>query len=320
MPPDAAHAWWICRPGADKCTTRPDVLVAERAAEQWGVLSLAELQSCGLSRDAVGDRVRGGRLHRLHSGVYAVGHPNVPREGRFLAAVKAGGVHAVLSHFSAAALWGIVPWEERRPQITVPVAVTRRHPGLRVHRSSMLAVADVTRHQGIPVTTPARTLLDLAASLDARALRRAVRQAQGLHRVNVRQLAELLGRAGRRPGTAALRRIIATGPAPTRSELENVVLDLILQGSIEHPDVNEPLTVDGRRLIPDFRWPDQRLILEADGAAWHDTETARAQDRERQAVLEALGERVIRVTWQQAVMRPDETLQRIRAAGAPPAP
>jgi hypothetical protein len=184
----------------------------------------------------------------------------------------------------------------------------------------MLAVADVTRHQGIPATTPARTLLDLAASLDARALRRAVRQAQGLHRVNVRQLAELLGRAGRRPGTAALREIIATGPAPTRSELENVVLSLLLHAGIEHPDVNVPLVLDGRRVIPDFRWPAQRVILEADGAAWHDNPTARAQDRERQALLEAHGERVVRVTWQQAVTRPDETLRRVRAAGAPPSP
>jgi hypothetical protein len=316
---DAGDAWWICRPGADKCTTHPDVLVAARAAEQWGVLSLAELLSCGLSRDAVGERVRNGRLHRLHSGVYAVGHPRVPREGRFLAAVKAAGSGAVLSHFSAAALWGIVPWEERHPEVTVPVTVTRRHPRLRIHRSSMLAVADVTRHQGIPVTAPARTLLDLAATLPERALRRAVRQAQGLHRVNVRQLAELLARAGRRSGTVALRQVIATGPAPTRSELENVVLDLILNAGLQHPAVNVALILDGRRGVPDFRWPAERLVLEADGAAWHDDPIARRDDHDRQARLEAHGERVIRVTWQQAIAEPGQTLRRLRAAGAPEA-
>ena len=89
---------------------------------------------------------------------------------------------------------------------------------------------------------------------------------------------------------------MATGPAPTRSELEDVVLDLLLRADLEHPDVNVPLTVGGRRVMPDFRWPAQRLVIEADGAAWHDDPTAREDDAERQALLEAHGERVLRVT------------------------
>ncbi|HEX5899749.1 MAG TPA: type IV toxin-antitoxin system AbiEi family antitoxin domain-containing protein, partial [Solirubrobacteraceae bacterium] len=93
------------------------MLVAGRAADAWGVLSLDELCACGLSRNAVMNRVRNGRLHPLHRGVYAVGHANVPLEGRFLAAVKACRP-AVLSHFSAAALWGFIGWEERYPEVT----------------------------------------------------------------------------------------------------------------------------------------------------------------------------------------------------------
>jgi very-short-patch-repair endonuclease/predicted transcriptional regulator of viral defense system len=298
-------------------TTHADLLVARRAAEQWGVVSLDDLRARGLSREAVAVRVRKGLLHPMHRGVYAVGHANPPLEGRFLAAVMACAPDAVLSHFSAAALWGIVPWDHRHPEVSVAASVRRRHPGLRVHRSSMLAVRDVMRHRGIPLTSPARTLLDLAATLPERPLRRAARHAQALHRVNVRQLAEVLDRAGRRPGTAVLRRIIATGPAPTRSELENVVLDLILRAGMQSPEVNVPLILDGRRVIPDFRWPGQHLVLEADGAAWHDGPIAKHEDAERQALLERNGERVVRVTWHQAITQPDHTLARLRVAGAP---
>lgn len=293
--------------------------VARRAAEQWGVLSLDELRECGLSRDAVAFRARNGFLHRLHRSVYAVGHENPPLEGRFLAAVKACGLRAFLSHFSAAALYGFVEWDDRLPEVTVVGQSTRRHGRLRVHRTRVLDPRDVTWYRGIPVTSPAQTLLDLASVLAPVALRRAVRQAQALRLVSLRQLVEVLGRMGPRRGSAKLARIVATGPAPTRSVLEDAVLDLMLSGGLAHPDVNVPLVLAGRRVIPDFRWPAQRLIVEADGAAWHDGKLAREDDAERQALLEAHGERVLRVTWRQAIARPGETLARIRAAGAPAA-
>jgi hypothetical protein len=295
------------------------VRVAELAADQWGVLSLDELRACGLTRDAVGVRVRNGRLHRRHVGVYAVGHPGLPLEGQFMAAVKACGPGAVLSHFSAAALLGLVRWEDRSPEVTVTSSGTRLQRGLRVHRTGALHVDDVTRRRGIPVTSPARTLLDLAAVLPYSALRRAVRQAQSLRLVSLRRLTETLIRLGPRRGTRKLRRVLATGYQPTRSVLEDVVLDLLVTGGLAAPDVNVPLFIAGRRVVPDFRWPEQRLILEADGAAWHDHKLAREDDAERQALLEAHGERVLRVTWQQAMTRRSQTLARVRAAGAPPA-
>ena len=279
------------------------------------MLSLDELQACGLSRDAVSDRALSGRLHQVHRCVYAVGHTNLPLEGRFLAAVKACGPGAVLSHHSAAALWGFIAWDDRYPEVTVTGGSARRHPGLRVHRTTTLDRDDTTRHRGIPVTSPARTLLDLAAHLSHRPLRSATRRAQSLHRVDLRQLVSILAR--QRPGCARLARIVATGPAPTRSELEDVVLDLILRGGFAHPQVNEPLRRSGRRVVPDFRWPGQHLVVEADGAAWHDNQLAREDDAERQALLEAHGERVLRVTWDQAITDPRRTLARVRAAGAP---
>ena len=277
------------------------------------MLSLDELRACGLNRQAISVRVRNGRLHPLYRGVYAVGHRNVPLYGRFLAAVKACGLGAVLSHFAAACLWGYLRWDGRYVDVTVRGTSTRRHDGIRAHRSRTLAPQDVTRHEGIPVTSPERTLADLSSILPYAALRRAARQAQAMNLVNTRTLLEA---TSRRPA-GKLARVIATGPAPTRSELEDVVLDLILRGGLRHPDVNVPMTIAGRRVIPDFRWPEQRLVVEADGAAWHDGRLAREDDAERQALLEAHGDRVVRVTWAQAVARPEQTLTRFRAAGAP---
>jgi very-short-patch-repair endonuclease len=297
-----------------------DERAALRAAEEWGVLSLTDLLECGLSQDAVEVRARNGRLHRMYRSVYAVGHPNPSLEGRFLGAVKACGPGAVLSHFAAAALWEIVRWDGRNPEVTVTGTAARVHKGLRVHRTTALDPRDVARHKGIPVTSPARTVLDLASILEGRALRRAVRQAQSRNLVNLRQLAEILNRLGRsRRGAGRLARLLASGPAPTRSELEDVVLDLFRRGGLAHPDVNRALILEGRRVVPDFRWAQQRLVIEADGGAWHENKLAREEDAERQALLEAHGERVLRVTWHQAITRPAQTLARIGAAGAPAA-
>jgi very-short-patch-repair endonuclease len=281
-----------------------DAALAARAAEQWGVVSTDDLRECGLSRKALEVRLRAGRLHPIHRGVYAVGHASLPLEGRFLAATKACGPRAVLSHFSAAVLWGLFTWEERFIEVTAPTG--HRHPGLRTRRTSDLPLDAAVVHRGIPTTTPARTLKDLAATLPDQGLKRAVRQAQTLHLVHSSQITD---------GPRRLRNILATGPAPTRSVLEDVVLDLILKGGLQHPQVNAPLRIGMRTVIPDFRWPTQRLVVEADGAAFHAYTSD--DDAQRQALLEADGERVLRVTWAQAVGRPTQTLARLRAAGAP---
>jgi len=191
-----------------------------------------------------------------------------------------------------------------------------QHPRIKGHRTSYLPRAHVTTVRGIPVTTAERTLLDLAAVLPAHRLRRAVRQAQFLKLTTVGSLAAALAGPGPRRGRAKLARIIATGAAPTQSELEDAVLDLIQRGGFAHPLVNEPLFLDGRRIVPDFLWPEQRLVIEADGPH-HDDPLGRAADRERQAILEAAGYRVVRITWDQAIARPAATLRRIGEAGAP---
>jgi hypothetical protein len=137
--------------------------------------------------------------------------------------------------------------------------------------------------------------------------------------VTLDELVEVLRRLGRRRGSRRLAAVVATGYAPTRSVLEDVVLDLFDRGGLARPDVNVALRLAGRVVIPDFRWPSARLVVEADGRAWHDHKLAREDDAERQALLEAHGDTVLRVTWEQAMRRPDQTLARLRAAGAPPA-
>ena len=239
-----------------------------------------------------------------------------------MAAVKACGSTAFLSNYSAGALWRIVEWDCRYPEVTVTGVGTRRHPGIRMHRTTILAPEDVHDHRGVPVTSPVRTAYDLATQLPYRPLRRAVRQAVSLHLLGTAGLAGALPRLGRRRGARKIRRLLAEGPAPTRTALEDVVLDLILEAGLEPPDVNLPLTIDGRRIVPDFRWPSRRLVIEADSRTWHDHRIAREDDAARQALLEAHGDRVLRVTWDQALRRRSESIARVRAAAraCPPWP
>jgi hypothetical protein len=294
---------------------RNDTLVANRAADAYGVLSLDELFACGLTEDEVRGRVARGQLHRIYRGIYAVGHPGLTREGRWLAAVKACGPGAVLSHHSAGMLYGFVRYEDRLPQVTTTVG--RTVEGVRTYRARRLHCEDVARHRGIRVVSAARVLFELAASWEDRALRRAMSRAQSLHLTNLRLLGQQLDRAQGRGGRKRYARVLATGPPPTRSELEDRLLDLVVAGGFARPDVNVPLRIGGRRLIPDLRWPAQRLVVEADGALWHDNPQARADDAERQALLEAHGERVLRVTWEQATLDALQTISRLAAAGAP---
>jgi hypothetical protein len=171
-------------------------------------VSIAQLRSAGMKPDAILTRVSSGHLHRIHHGVFAVGHPGISLHGRFWAAVLACGPHAFLSHFAAAVLWGILTPGTRVVDVTVVGRSGRDRPGLRIHRPRSLHEHDRDRQYGIPVTSPTRTLLDLASrTLSDKALRRAVRQAQALHLTNVRQIAAVLAadhaRAGDPPSAPA---------------------------------------------------------------------------------------------------------------------
>jgi very-short-patch-repair endonuclease len=230
--------------------------------------------------------------------VYAV-IPNLTVRGLFLAAVRACGAGAMLSFFSAAVLYRWFDWDGRFPEVTA--VNPRSHPGIRTHRSANVECVIV---HGIPVTSPARTIRDLAGVLPYKALRRAVNEA--LNREQIKPI-DLV--TARHRGARKLRRILATA-APTRNEYEDLVNELLHRAGIPAPEVNR------RRggFEPDFRWPAQRVILEADSKRYHGHLVARASDAERQAILEARGETVVRTSWHEAVHRPEAMIARVREA------
>jgi hypothetical protein len=273
------------------------------------VIDNAELWACGVTRDSVMRWRRNGTLYEVFPGVYTFGRADLSLRGRFLAATKAAGPGAALSHRSAGVSWDLLTWDESwLPEVTIPMRGAREMPGVIIHRTRV--PFEIVRLDGIPLTIPARTAVDLATVLPYRAVRRAVREGMARKRITVKDLVAIRGRKG----ATTVRRILADGHVPTRSEFEDAVLDLLDRGGFPRPDVNTPIMVAGRRIVPDFRWPEKRLVIEADGRQWHDNDLAREDDAERQARLEAAGERVIRVTWEQVLLRPDQTIARIRAA------
>jgi putative AbiEi antitoxin of type IV toxin-antitoxin system len=297
--------------------TPPDLRAAQRAARQHGCIRSDQLAACGLDRAAVARRVAKGWLHRVHVGVYAVGYPSDTLHARFMAAVLAGGDDAKLSHWSSCALAELVRWAERGIEVTVPGSAARRRPGIRFHRARSLDRRDTTRLHGIPCTTPARAILEIAPQLSDQRLKRLIRKAQAEKRASVRQFAAVLRRARGHRATRRIADVIARGPAPTASSHEDVVLDLILEAGFAHPVVNARLHAGGTPYIPDLRWPLQRISLEIDSSPWHDGPLAQELDADRQAELEAAGERVLRTTREQAIRAPQQLVERLVAAGAP---
>jgi predicted transcriptional regulator of viral defense system len=267
---------------AMRSLTTPDRRLARLAGRQHGVVSRAQLYELGFDNPAVERRIASGRLHRLHRGVYSVGHTIVNRDGRYLAATLATG--GVLSHRSAAALWGLRPSAAARIDVTVShTSGVRSSARIAVHRSRR--EPNATRRNNIPVTTPGQTLLDLATALPRRELEKACEQAE------VMQLSVHLDET--HPGTKRLNDVLATHDLTThtRSPLEDAFLALCDRFEIPRPLVNT--VVEGHEV--DFCWPDERLIVETDGRR-HATLAAFETDRRRDAELTASGWRVMRFT------------------------
>jgi hypothetical protein len=280
--------------------SRPDLEILALAEAQHGLVTRAQLLRIGLGRRALQYRLRTGRLVAVRRGVYAVGHRPATFAARWMAAVLAVGEDAVLSHRSAAALWGLRMTARPQIEVTVP---RRLHAlsGIELHRTT-LAGDETTRHQGIPVTTAARTLLDLAAALDRHRLQRALEQAEILRLADHTALVALTNRHAHRPGTPALTHLLDAGAldhAPTRSELEDRFLTFLDAQGLPPPQVNATLTIKGSTIEADALWPTAGLIAELDGHAFHGHRQAFERDRVRDRTLQAAGWRVIRITWRQ---------------------
>jgi very-short-patch-repair endonuclease len=285
----------------DGKVARSDLRVAEVAGRQHGVVSVDQLRRCGISEDAIRGRVIAGRLHRVHRGVYAVGHAALPSEARWLAAVLAlgRGPHdgggsvlehwrAAVSHRSAASLWQLLPVTQGPCDVTVGGDGGRAlRSGIRVHRSCSLGSSDVTLRGGIPVTAPARTIADLRraisvgapGALSPRELRRAIRQA------NVLGLP-----IGEEDATDR-----------TRSDLERAFLLLCRRYRLPRPEVNIRV---GPHLV-DFLWRDRRFVVETDSYLYHRGRVAFQDDHGRDLELMGLGYEVLRLSERQLEVEPE---------------
>lgn len=240
----------------------PDRLIAEVAARQHGVVALWQLTELGFDERMARRRVALGNFHRIYQGVYAVGHPLLTPHGHRMAAVIACGPDAVLSHRSAAALWGLREDSRSRIDVTAPGRRGRIPAGIDAHRHDFLRPADRTAVDGIPCTSVSRTLLDLAAVVSYRALRHAVTQAEVEDRFDLSEMNELLSRSRGRRGVARLRSAIALHDPReqlTRRELEAKFLELCRNSGLSLPEVNSHLVMEGISMMPDFSLARRRI-------------------------------------------------------------
>jgi very-short-patch-repair endonuclease len=284
-------------------THPPDRAVAELARRQYGVVGRAQLTALGLSLAEIDGRVRRKRLHRVHQGVYAVGHLALARNGRFMAAVLACGDGAALSHFSAAVLWGIL--EAHGQPVHVTAEEQRKCRGVVVHQAPLKG--ERVRRLGIVVTTPARTIVDLADVVPRRrVLERAIDEAEYL-KLDWRGAAPRRGRRGSGLLASALA-VHEPGSTRTRSELEEQFLGFCDSRGFRRPEVN--CGIEGYEC--DFVWRQERLIVETDGGAAHGTHRAKERDPIRDADLQIAGWRVIRIPSVRLSRQPDAVETQLR--------
>jgi predicted transcriptional regulator of viral defense system len=300
--------------------------VVALASAQHAMVSLRQLTELDLPSSTVRNWLAAHRLHRIHHAVYAL----VPRalltpRGHWMAAVLACGPDGILSHRTAAALHGLRPTARANIEVTVPARNGRKHTGIDIHRSTTLRAQDVTVVDGIPCTTAARTLLDIAALLPARPIERAFDQWDQMGEFDLNAILDQLERNPNHRGARVVRSILDgyyVGSAPTESELEEAALALCRRLELPMPLVQRPLILPdgGPALRPDFAWVEQRVILEADGDKVHRTRQAREARNVRDQRLLVHGWSPLHASWRQITRRPHElgpTLVRLVRSSAP---
>jgi very-short-patch-repair endonuclease len=269
--------------------------LARLAGAQDGVVTVGQLE---LSPKARRTRLAQQRLIRLYEGVYAVGHRELTERGRLRAAGLACGEGAMLSGLAAARLLGL--WERpvERLDVLVPGSRCPRPPGIRVHRTTLIAPVDVTHVRGIPCTSVSRSLVDLAASP---ALEAVFERAERRRMVRPDVIEGMLLRRWRAPGAARLRALLETHrpqSGPTRSLLERRLLAGLRRAGLPEPVVNGSLELEGEIIQPDLMWPQLRVLVELDGLDTHGTRTAMRRDRRRDRLVALAGWVGLRFTWE----------------------
>lgn len=292
----------------------PDAQIARAAARQRALITHRQLRALGVSSSAIGRAVARGRLHPIHRGVYAlVERSALPALAIEQAALLACGPRALISHGSAAALWGLCPPEPRPVAVTIVAGEAgRSRAGIAVHRVGVLHRRDIRRRGSLPITSPARTLLDQAAVLSDRALELELDEALVRRLTSRSAIGELLDGCPRRAGARRLRDLIdpERNTTFTRAESEERMLALLRRGGLPMPETN----VRMQSIEVDFLWRDERVIVEVDGWASHGTPAAFERDRRRDAHLENDGWRVLRFTWRRLTGEPEAVLVEIATA------
>lgn len=292
--------------GAVEQTHALDVRIAELAEAQYGVVARWQLEGLGVGKGSLEKRVRSGRLHRLHRGVYAVGHRVLSQEAHWLAAVLFCGTGAVLSHRSAAALWRIRGVRRGPIEVTIPRKTRSRSE---IHRHfSVLPADEVTVECGIPVTTVPRTLFDLAATTSANEVEHGLREAEYLRLYDHLSLPHLLDRyPGRRGGPIARESLArrAETPGRTRSWLEERFLPFLRHNRLPLPQLNTSVRAGEKLFEVDCLWPAAATIVELDGFAGHGTRIAFREDRARDRALRVAGYGVTRIAPEQLDDEPE---------------
>jgi hypothetical protein len=294
--------------------------VAEVATRQGGVVSLRQLEKEGVSAKIAADRGRDGSYHRIHRGVYTVGHRAVSRQTILRAALLACGEGAVVSHGTAAAFHGLWDKAPRLIDVTVPVEAGRKIEGVRCRRCRYPEAEEITVVHEVAVTTVARTLVDLAGIVGLPTLKKTVGRAAIRKKLDVQAVDVAIHNAKRRRGLRSLE--IALLPYRTkdgktpdvRSDFETLVLPDLLDLGFARPTCNVWLHIDGERLLVDFFWEKQRVVVETDGRETHETPEAFQKDRRRDQFLASADYRALRITWEQIHGERDAVLERVRRA------
>jgi hypothetical protein len=283
-----------------------DAILAELAGKAHGVVSRDELQAAGITNGQIKARLEAGSLIGMHRSVYCVGHRAASVEGRYLAAVKAVGLEAVLAGRAAAHLFALIRGVSPPPEVITKGQ--RRPRGVVVHRAAGILTTDSTHWRGIPVTTVQRTLVDLAAVLSEEDLARAVHEADVRHHITPDQIENVLDRRHNWPGRRKLRRVIRGEVPVTLSRLESRFLERLSAVGLPLPDTNS--RVDGRYV--DCRWREQCLTVELDSYRYHNTHHAWEHDRQREREARARGDEFRRYTWFDVDKEPEPILTDLR--------
>jgi very-short-patch-repair endonuclease len=285
------------------------------AEGQHGVVSREQLRDAGLAEAGIAHAIATGRLYRVSRSAFAVGHRRIGRHGRLMAATLACGTGSVVSHGTAASLLGLWEWVPDRIDVISPVETGRKIEGICRRFVPPPSPTEVLLHEGVPTTSPSRTIVDVAGIAREAILSRTIEQAAVLRMLDVPEIDSLLA-GPRRRGSPRLRTVLDdwrrySPGIHLRSRMEAKLLPLLNRGRLPIPECNQKLRLEGETFEIDFLWRQQRVAVETDGGKFHDNPTAGSRDSHRNRVMARAGYSIPRLGWEDLRDRPEATMAEI---------